>query len=268
MIIANQRKDDETYYQIDIEAVHGTITKSITKIKESEDRTIKYAPDTGYDSDYIEVDGNCVDIKKFPNTYSFETIQRNHTIKVVYKKQAAPIPNPKPDSDKPNHGDQIQTGDSVYRNEYLIGLFLSGISIAFLIRNRKLSNITSKRIRLGHVKEKQPESFSMKNQKMMEDTYTYMKVNGFYAVRIQTKHHLTDLFEQYKSDGFDGCGYDWCTLMIAFINGHEGLSSLWNEFDYEPSNDEFVVLSQNKEALMKLMEEWRKIYDDREAVKC
>lgn len=101
---------------------------------------------------------------------------------------------------------------------------------------------------------------------MDNELFIYRKAMGSYAVRFHTKDHMIDLFEKHKSDGYNCSGYDWCTLMIAFINEHKSLCILWNEFDYEPTNDDLIIISQNKEALMKLIDAWKKVYYDRNAI--
>lgn len=137
VVIANRHQIITQQYIIDTEAIHGTITDRMTHINSGEDRCIKYAPDEGYVFDYMEVDGKRVDSERFQNSYTFENIQDHHKIKVVYKKQSANVPDTKPDSDKPKPSDQVHTGDSTHKNTYLIGILLSGFSIAIALRKYK-----------------------------------------------------------------------------------------------------------------------------------
>ncbi len=61
-------------------------TKVDQKIKFNTDRTVSYEPDEGYLLASVTVDGKAVDITKYPSSYIFESITKDHEIKVVYEK--------------------------------------------------------------------------------------------------------------------------------------------------------------------------------------
>lgn len=82
------------------------------------------------------------------------------------------------------------------------------------------------------------------------------------ALKIYVKDHMQDVFEKHKEDGFVCCGYDWCTLIIAFIDQNDKLEMKWNIFDYEPSDDELYILSDDENALKKLAIGLEKIFYD------
>lgn len=88
-------KDDHTInvkfkrvYKINTSATGGTITSKITSIDKGETRTITYAPNTGYYLRRLTVDGSAVNLKTYPNSYTFSNISADHTIKAEF----LPIP--------------------------------------------------------------------------------------------------------------------------------------------------------------------------------
>lgn len=103
----------------------------------------------------------------------------------------------------------------------------------------------------------------MRTEKSIEkEQFIITKINDTYTVSIYTKDHLKEVFIKHKDDGFVCCGYDWCTLLIAFMYHNEQLSKLWYVFDYEPNEDKFTVSSKDGDALYLLMNEFGKIYND------
>ena len=62
---------------------NGTITQNST-VAEGDKVIVEYKPNEGYELSEIFVDGNKVDIKEFANEYTFDNINKNHEIKVVY----------------------------------------------------------------------------------------------------------------------------------------------------------------------------------------
>lgn len=100
------------------------------------------------------------------------------------------------------------------------------------------------------------------NTPQKTEPFTFIKFDGYYAVNINVKNHMKELFEKHKTDGFICCGYDWCTLIITFIDQSETLHTLWNVFDYDPSDNELYILSQDEAALHKLVCELKSIYND------
>lgn len=88
-------KDDQTInvkfkrvYKINTSATGGTITSKITSIDKGETRTITYVPNTGYYLRRLTVDGTAVNLKTYPNSYTFSNITADHVIKAEF----LPIP--------------------------------------------------------------------------------------------------------------------------------------------------------------------------------
>ncbi len=75
-------------FKITTEVVNGQITPSINKVFIGESRTIKYSPNPEHRIKSITVDGKNQSIQSFRDKYSFNNINANHHIKVVYE----PIP--------------------------------------------------------------------------------------------------------------------------------------------------------------------------------
>ena len=77
---------DPVYHKIDTSAKNGVITEPITNIPDGENRTIVYSPNDGYQLQSVTVDGTAVDIKTYPNSYTFTNIKKDYKIDVVYEK--------------------------------------------------------------------------------------------------------------------------------------------------------------------------------------
>lgn len=92
--------------------------------------------------------------------------------------------------------------------------------------------------------------------------FTFTELNGNYAVKVNVKDHMKELFEKHREDGFVCCGFDWCTLIVTFIENNDKLKHLWNVFDYEPSDYELYILSEDEAALHQLVCELDSVYND------
>ncbi|MCI2062922.1 MAG: InlB B-repeat-containing protein [Eubacteriaceae bacterium] len=78
-------------YEIKTSAAGGTITESCT-VTAGSSKTIKYSAAEGYKISAVIVDGQQIDIEKYPSEYTFTNINKNHTISVTYSKEAASEP--------------------------------------------------------------------------------------------------------------------------------------------------------------------------------
>ena len=58
---------------------------------------------------------------------------------------------------------------------------------------------------------------------MRNEQFRIIKNKDTYSVTIDIKDHMKELFIKHKADGFVCCGYDWCTLLIAFMYHDEVL---------------------------------------------
>ncbi len=74
-------------YTITTEVENGTISPTPTTVVISgEDAVITYSPNSGYEISELIIDGEKVDFKGYETKYTFEDVDRDHTIKVVYIK--------------------------------------------------------------------------------------------------------------------------------------------------------------------------------------
>lgn len=82
------KKADETKYNVYTEVVNGTITPDIHEIVPGTSAGVQYQPKEGYHLVAVEIDGRLVDINDFPSDYTFEGIEEDHYVKVVYAPDA------------------------------------------------------------------------------------------------------------------------------------------------------------------------------------
>ncbi|MBQ3435739.1 MAG: hypothetical protein IJH13_01820 [Bacilli bacterium] len=75
-------------YKVETEVENGTITESDNEVLWHHDKTIEYTPDTGYELKSVTVDGTPVSISTYKDDYTFENVQDDHTIRVVYGPKA------------------------------------------------------------------------------------------------------------------------------------------------------------------------------------
>ena len=55
-------------------------------VGEGDDETIHYRPNDGYELEKVTVDGEAVNVKEYPNEYTFTDVQKDYHIEVVYRK--------------------------------------------------------------------------------------------------------------------------------------------------------------------------------------
>lgn len=67
---------------------HGSITPTDECVPYGNDKVIEYSPEEGYLLESVTVDGTKVNIKDYPDTYTFSNVQSDHEIKAVYVKAA------------------------------------------------------------------------------------------------------------------------------------------------------------------------------------
>lgn len=76
------------YYDVKTQCENGTIS-STDEILKGGSYTVSYKPMEGFQLSSITVDGNPVDPKEFPSSYTFSDIQSDHKISVVYAEKTA-----------------------------------------------------------------------------------------------------------------------------------------------------------------------------------
>ena len=103
-------------YTIDTSVTNGTITADESGITYGSNRTITYDANDGYILRSVTVDGVEVDITVNPSTYTFSSINANHTVAVVYDY-----------NDVPDTGDQ--TNIPLY--VAMMALSLAGAALTF-----------------------------------------------------------------------------------------------------------------------------------------
>lgn len=85
----NNEPDEIIQYKVTTEVENGEIDDDFTNVASGSDVTINYKPNKGYSLSEIIVDGKNVKVLNYKDRYTFENIQDNHHIKVIY------INNPK-----------------------------------------------------------------------------------------------------------------------------------------------------------------------------
>ena len=78
-------------FEITTEVVNGTITDEAT-VKNGSSFTVEYASDRGYLIKSVTVDGQAVDISQFSSSYTFDKVDSDHHIAVVFEKPALAAP--------------------------------------------------------------------------------------------------------------------------------------------------------------------------------
>lgn len=69
-----------------------------------------------------------------------------------------------------------------------------------------------------------------------------------------------EIFEARADDGFEGGGYDWCSLARVFLN--EKMPEITNDIGFDPEAGMFCAYSKNAEALQKFALGFREMCDD------
>ena len=81
---------EKNEYTITTNVANGTITPSPT-VTYGDSSAIYYTPNTGYTLSSITVDGSAVSTSDYPTSYTFDNVSDNHSITVVYSKNAYTI---------------------------------------------------------------------------------------------------------------------------------------------------------------------------------
>lgn len=71
-------------FSVDTSSENGTVTQSSKEIARGEDFTVTYSPDDKYKISHLIVDGKKVKADSHPEQYTFQNVQGNHTIEVVF----------------------------------------------------------------------------------------------------------------------------------------------------------------------------------------
>ena len=77
-------KESRVKLKITTSVTNGTIDPSCDVYK-GDNKTINFAPKDGYKLKSVTVDNEQVDISKYPNSYTFTNLDKNHEIAVVYE---------------------------------------------------------------------------------------------------------------------------------------------------------------------------------------
>lgn len=72
-------------HKITTKVTGGTIDPDVV-VGEGDNETIHYRPNDGYELEKVTVDGEAVNVKEYPNEYTFTDVQKDHHIEVVYRK--------------------------------------------------------------------------------------------------------------------------------------------------------------------------------------
>jgi hypothetical protein len=73
----------KNFYTISTSIDNGEITPTEEDIWEYDDRTITYKPKDGYYLLAVEIDGEPIDLSLYPESYTFENLESDHTVEVI-----------------------------------------------------------------------------------------------------------------------------------------------------------------------------------------
>lgn len=73
-------------YNIQTEVVNGTVNGSNIEVDPQGECKITYNPDKHYELESITIDGEEIDVTKYPSEYTFSNVDKDHKISIKYKK--------------------------------------------------------------------------------------------------------------------------------------------------------------------------------------
>lgn len=83
------------YFTVNVTGDKGTVTEGSTRVSRGESYPITYTPNPGYELSALAVDGTPVDIAAYPDGYTLENIQSDHTVSVNFTPEpvsSEPVP--------------------------------------------------------------------------------------------------------------------------------------------------------------------------------
>lgn len=83
---------DAYNFGIDVSGENVTVSEGSADISRGSSYTVTYTPADDYQLSYLIVDGVKVSASDYPDSYTFDDVQTNHSIQIVTEPVAAPVP--------------------------------------------------------------------------------------------------------------------------------------------------------------------------------
>ena len=80
--------------------------------------------------------------------------------------------------------------------------------------------------------------------------------NNNFSVCLNAGDYKQEIFAKREEDGFEGNGYDWCSLANVFLKEYE--PQLNNYINYDPEAGMYCAYSDNPEALKRFVINFKK----------
>ncbi|EDN9972417.1 hypothetical protein JTZ08_002824 [Listeria monocytogenes] len=94
------------------------------------------------------------------------------------------------------------------------------------------------------------------------EPFFWIEHKGSVSLCLSAGNFKKEIFDSRKDEGFEGNGYDWCSLAWVFLN--EKMPELKGKIDLDPEAEMFCAYSKNAMALQKFALGFRAICDDDE----
>ena len=95
--------------------------------------------------------------------------------------------------------------------------------------------------------------------------FEFYEIDEIYYIKLITGEYLQSVFETREDEGFEGNGYDWESLVIAFANEY-CYDKVLNEIEFDSEADMFCMFSKNKELIEKFIIYFKYICNNNEKI--
>lgn len=94
--------------------------------------------------------------------------------------------------------------------------------------------------------------------------FTWVEGDYGFCVMLEAGTYLTDVFSTRYEEGFEGNGYDWCSLAMVYLD--EQCPDLADLLDFDPEADTFVVHCDDKDALAQFVQGFKQACENKELI--
>ncbi|MCD8454589.1 immunity 51 family protein [Tenacibaculum finnmarkense genomovar ulcerans] len=94
--------------------------------------------------------------------------------------------------------------------------------------------------------------------------FFWVKHSDSYSVCLNVGEFKDEIFETRSDEGFEGGGYDWCSLACVFLN--EKTPALKELINFDPEGSMFCAYSKDKEALQKFIVAFKEASENEELI--
>lgn len=79
------------------------------------------------------------------------------------------------------------------------------------------------------------------------ESFQWTKKDDIYSVTINVKGHFQEAFQRNKNQGFENTGFDWCTLILEFLD--RMFPHIIKLIQFEPTDDDVTILGEDADIL-------------------